>query len=303
VNSYALKLHAEVVELARAAVNVHAGLLPEYRGPNPIQWAILNDEHHTGVTMHHVTQDIDAGDIIARDVVPIHFGDTWGDVQARLAEATEAMLARELPAVLSGTSARRPQDSTAARTFSRRRVEDGLFTWSQPARRIYNLIRALVHPHPGAFYILDGRAVVLDRFLSIQAVLSLKYGAERSRPTRESIALVPNGGDRDVVEFAIHRNGGDATVAVVRLTDIDWYGRTAFLECEPMSWISSNDLGIHGMMLAVDIAFEDLGLTRLTFKESTSQGEASSILMASGFVRDGSCLTIQRTTPCLAPGP
>jgi len=263
VNSYSLKVPAEVVSLSsRAAINVHGALLPEYRGANPIQWALLNDERQTGVTMHHLTDTIDAGDVISRETVPIDFHDTWSDVQDRLAAATDLLLARELPAVLAGRASRHPQDERLARTFPRRRPEDGRFTWDQPARRIYNMIRALVLPHPGAFYLEDGRTIVVDRYLGMQEVLEQKYAPHRCRLARGGVVLVP---DRtvaveplapDTVSLAVRAAKGRTPIGSVRLSAIDWIQGSAALESDAGS--------ADALDLARQLAFEDLGLVHLT---------------------------------------
>src|SRR5260370_37837971 len=126
VNSYSMRLGAELLGLPRfGCVNVHGGLLPEYRGSNPIQWALLNDETETGVTIHYMTEEFDQGDIIARRTAPNWFQDTGLDIRARLERAAEALLEQELPKILSGTNARLPQDESRARYYRRRSAEDG----------------------------------------------------------------------------------------------------------------------------------------------------------------------------------
>jgi methionyl-tRNA formyltransferase len=151
VNSYAMILHPDVLATPRfGAINVHGALLPAYRGANPTEWALINGERETGVTIHAIDAGIDTGPIIAQRRVPIYFADTWRDVRRRVTAATEALLAETLPAILAGTAALHPQDESIARHWPRRSAEDGRFEWSRPAIDIYNLVRALVHPHPGA---------------------------------------------------------------------------------------------------------------------------------------------------------
>ena len=187
VHSYSMKLHVDILLLPRvAAVNVHGALLPQYRGPNPIQWAIINGETEAGVTMHHMTEEIDGGDVISQRRVPILFGDTWRDVQARIEAATGGMFADDLPRVLAGTAPRVPQDASRARTWPRRTPGDGAIDWDKPAVEIYNLVRALVRPLPGAFYYHEGRKVVLDEYLAIGEIEALRerFGSGASRARR-----------------------------------------------------------------------------------------------------------------------
>jgi methionyl-tRNA formyltransferase/L-amino acid N-acyltransferase YncA len=194
VNSYSMLIRPEILAIPRfGALNIHGALLPQYRGCNPTQWALLNDETETGVTMHYMDAHFDTGDIIAQRRVPIHFEDTWRDIQARSMVATEAMLAEELPKLLKGTNSRQPQDESKAHYWPRRHPEDGRIDWGQNVLYIYNLIRALVKPHPGAFY-LDaiGQQVMLDEYLSIPQVTAHKYGRAGGQMLKaQYIALTP----------------------------------------------------------------------------------------------------------------
>jgi methionyl-tRNA formyltransferase len=151
VNSYSMILKPDLLAVPRnGAINVHGALLPAYRGPNPIEWALVNGEREAGVTIHAVDAGIDTGPIFAQRRVPILFEDTWIDVRRRVDVATRHLLAETLPAILAGEAAAQPQDDTAARHWPRRAAQDGAFDWRAPAISIYNLIRAVVAPHPGA---------------------------------------------------------------------------------------------------------------------------------------------------------
>jgi methionyl-tRNA formyltransferase len=174
-DSYSMLIRPEVLELpALGAVNVHYAPLPRYRGPNPTQWAIVNGESETGVTVHYMTEAADAGEIIAQRIVPIEPTDTWVDVHARLEPVAERLLGEQLPRILEGTAERTPQDEAAATQFPRRTPDDGRIDWSWSVERIHNLIRALVAPLPGAFYESDGERIVIDRYLSLSEVTALK---------------------------------------------------------------------------------------------------------------------------------
>lgn len=172
VNSYSMLLPQELLSIPeRGAINIHGALLPHYRGCNPMQWAIINRETETGVTMHYMDANLDTGDIIAQKRVPLLFEDTWLKVQQRIATATEELLTEQIPLILSGTNTRTPQSEEQAGYWRRRTPEDGCFDWSWKALDIYNLIRALVSPHQGAFYVDEaGTKVVLDYFVPYQEV-------------------------------------------------------------------------------------------------------------------------------------
>jgi methionyl-tRNA formyltransferase len=176
VNSYSMKLHRDILSLPKkAAINIHGALLPRYRGANPIQWALIHDEIMTGVTMHYMTDEFDAGDIISQRQIPIYFLDTWLEILARLAWATEELLHDEIPKLFQGTCERIPQDPSLARKWPRRKPEDGRIDWSKSVLSIYNLIRALVKPLPGAFFDKGGERIVLDTFRTIGEVTVLKH--------------------------------------------------------------------------------------------------------------------------------
>ena len=122
VNSYSMRIGPELLGIAGGrGINVHGALLPQYRGANPIQWALINDERETGVTLHRLTEAIDAGDILSQRRVEIGFGDTWRDVQARIAEATERLLAEDLADALEDRCMARPPDPALAGYCRRRR--------------------------------------------------------------------------------------------------------------------------------------------------------------------------------------
>ena len=148
---YRALLPAHVLALPRlGAFNMHGSLLPAYRGRAPVNWAVLRGESRTGATLHVMTPRADAGDIVDQEAVPIGPDDTAAEVQARVRDAAVVVLARQLPALLQGTTPRRPQDASRASAFGRRRPADGAFDWTAPAARIHDLVRAVTHPYPGA---------------------------------------------------------------------------------------------------------------------------------------------------------
>jgi methionyl-tRNA formyltransferase len=152
VNSYAMLLRPDVLAVSRhGAVNLHGGLLPEQRGANPVEWAILRGERRAGASLHWMDDDFDTGPVISRVEVPIGFADTWLDVRRKVGAASERLLAQCLPLVLAGRAPSLRQDGALAHQFCRRNAEDGRFTWESSAINIYNLVRALVAPHPGAW--------------------------------------------------------------------------------------------------------------------------------------------------------
>lgn len=134
-----------------AAVNLHPSLLPKYRGRAPINWVLVNGETRTGVTLHHMVEEADAGHIIAQEPVEIGPEDTALALFRKIEAVGPELLDRMYPAIVDGTAPRIPQDPAQATTFGRRHPEDGRIAWSSPARRIADMIRAVTHPFPGAF--------------------------------------------------------------------------------------------------------------------------------------------------------
>lgn len=155
---YRHMLSPELLALAPlGAFNMHGSLLPRYRGRAPINWAILHGETQTGVSLHVMTRRADAGDIIDQEPVPIGARDTARIVFDRVTQAARIVLARNLAALKQGTAPRRAQDEAQASYFGGRKPEDGQILWSLSATRIFDLIRAVTHPYPGAFTLAQGR--------------------------------------------------------------------------------------------------------------------------------------------------
>lgn len=148
---------------ARGALGSHFSLLPRYRGFAPINWAVLNGETETGVTLFHLVAEMDAGDVVAQEPVEIGPDETAGEVMERALGRYLGLLEAHLPAVLAGTAPRRPQDEAGATYTCARRPEDGRIDWSWPARRVHDLVRALSHPYPGAFTTHAGRRLLVWR--------------------------------------------------------------------------------------------------------------------------------------------
>jgi len=139
------------------AYNMHGSLLPKYRGRVPINWAIIHGESQTGVTLHVMEKRADAGDIVDQQAVPIPPEASAREVFAGVTAAARAVLERQLDNLLAGKAPRRAQDESQATYFGGRRPEDGRIDLSRDARSIFNLIRAVTHPYPGAFTDYEGK--------------------------------------------------------------------------------------------------------------------------------------------------
>jgi methionyl-tRNA formyltransferase len=133
------------------AYNMHGSYLPGYRGRAPLNWAILNGESHTGVSLHVMVKEPDAGDLVDQEKVPIEPDEPVSALLDRVRDAAVRVLDRQLEALLAGRAPRHPQDHSKATYFGKRTPEDGRVDWSRSAREVYNLVRAVTHPFPGAF--------------------------------------------------------------------------------------------------------------------------------------------------------
>jgi methionyl-tRNA formyltransferase len=149
---YRRLLRPALLQIPRlGAINLHGSLLPKYRGRAPINWALVHGETVTGVTLHYMDQWADHGDIIAQRTVSIAVEDTALTLSRKLTVAARGVVGDTYPLIASGRAPRIPQDHAAATRFGRRRPADGLIDWGSSAWRIYNLVRAVTHPYPGAF--------------------------------------------------------------------------------------------------------------------------------------------------------
>ena len=159
---YRNMISEELLAIPRlGAFNMHGSLLPKYRGRVPINWAVLHGEKETGVTLHHMVKRADAGDIVDQEAVAIGPDDTAFDVFNKVTLVSRKVLERQLDAIKAGTAHRSRQDESQATTFGGRKPEDGRIDWTESAERIYNLIRAVTHPYPGAYTEVNGKRLFI----------------------------------------------------------------------------------------------------------------------------------------------
>jgi methionyl-tRNA formyltransferase len=133
------------------AFNMHGSLLPKYRGRAPVNWAVLNGETRIGMTLHRMVREPDAGNIVDQEGVDIGPRDTAEQAFRKVLPCARRVLARQIDALLSGTARETPQDPSQATYFGGRKPEDGRIDWTRTSRQIFNLVRAVTDPYPGAF--------------------------------------------------------------------------------------------------------------------------------------------------------
>ncbi|MFQ3592254.1 MAG: methionyl-tRNA formyltransferase [Gemmataceae bacterium] len=131
-------------------INVHASLLPKYRGAAPINWAIYHGETETGVTIFQLTTGVDTGDILAQTRIAIGPEDTAGDIEARLAPLGARLALECIDALASGTATRTKQDDSLASRAPKLKKEDGQIDWTRSAAQINAHVRAM-QPWPTAY--------------------------------------------------------------------------------------------------------------------------------------------------------
>ena len=133
------------------AWNMHGSLLPKYRGRAPINWAVLHGEPRIGMTLHRMVKSADAGAVVDQEGVDLGPRDTAEQAFRKVLPCARTLLARQIDALLAGTARETPQDEAQATYFTGRKPEDGRINWTQTSRQIFNLIRAVTDPYPGAF--------------------------------------------------------------------------------------------------------------------------------------------------------
>jgi methionyl-tRNA formyltransferase len=151
---------AELLRVPKlACLGFHASLLPKSRGRAPVNWALINGDTVTGNTMIVLEPEADSGDIVAQRTIPITEEDDCKTIYQKVGETEVEMLDEILPLIRNGVLPRRKQNDSEATVMPRRRPEDGLIDWNRTTRQIYNWVRALTDPYPGAFSLLNGERV------------------------------------------------------------------------------------------------------------------------------------------------
>ncbi|MEI6609884.1 MAG: formyltransferase [Deltaproteobacteria bacterium] len=145
----------EILNLPKiGAFNLHGSYLPDYRGRCPVNWVLVKGEKKTGVTLHYMIDKPDAGDIVGQKAVAIDLSDTAKTLYDKLCEAAKDLLDELLPLIKSGQIPRQKQDLKAGSYYGGRRPEDGRIDWKKSASEIYNLVRGVTRPYPGAFALM-----------------------------------------------------------------------------------------------------------------------------------------------------
>jgi len=200
VTAYGKILPKNILELPpRGGINVHASLLPKYRGAAPINWAIINGEKNTGITTMLMDEGMDTGDILLQHEIPIDEEDTGETLSERLSHIGAELLIQTIKLLKENKLSPIPQDHSKATYASMLKKEDGLIDWSKSAQEIRNSIRGTL-PWPGAYTFLEGKNLKIYR-----AIVSLGQG----KPglviisTRGTLRVATGAGAIDIHELQI----------------------------------------------------------------------------------------------------
>jgi methionyl-tRNA formyltransferase len=153
----------EIINIPRlGAVGFHSSMLPYYRGRAPVNWAIIMGERETGISMFYLTPDTDDGDIIGQKSFPILFNDDCRTVYEKAAWAGADLIRTYLPKIKDGTVQRIHNEARNFPTYPKRTPADGLIDYNRSSLDIYNFVRALTRPYPGAFFFDEsGKKVIV----------------------------------------------------------------------------------------------------------------------------------------------
>ncbi|MEW6185039.1 MAG: methionyl-tRNA formyltransferase [Thermodesulfobacteriota bacterium] len=198
VVAYGLILPQKVLEIPIwGAINVHASLLPKYRGAAPIQWAIIKGEKETGVTTMRLDAGLDTGDILLQEKEPVRDSDTARNLHDRLSPLGARLLLQTLPLLRKGSLVPQPQDSSLAVYAPPLKKAQGEICWDLPAYEIDCWIRGLF-PWPGAFTFFQGKRLIIhktgkDPYESHQSpgtIYSLAEGRLRIQTGKGSLVIL-----------------------------------------------------------------------------------------------------------------
>ncbi|MCS6858763.1 MAG: methionyl-tRNA formyltransferase [Abditibacteriales bacterium] len=196
-------LSKEVLDTPRlGCVNVHASLLPKYRGAAPIQHALMNGETVTGITTLYMTEQVDAGDILLQKRMDISPEDTYGTLYNKLAVLGAEALVETLGRLERGETQGIPQNHAEATHAPSLKKDAGRIDWQQPATAIVNLVRA-TNPRPGAFTMIQGKTLKIWRAAVVPLVSDSKEPPGQVREVRPHEGFVVNAGTGAVLVLEV----------------------------------------------------------------------------------------------------
>lgn len=196
-------------------INVHASLLPKYRGAAPIQYSIIDGEKETGVTIMYMDVQLDTGDIILQEKLPIAADETGGSLNDKLSALGAGLLVQALGQIETGTASRIPQDDSQASYVKMLDKDMGKIDFSLPAVRIERLIRGL-NPWPSAFTFLDGKTLKLWKAVAEPAGKPDAGPGEIIKIRKDSFSVMTGEGTLAVKELQLEGKKRMDTAAFLR---------------------------------------------------------------------------------------
>ncbi len=171
-HNYSMILPPEVLKIPKVCVNLHGGILPQFRGSNPRQWTLIKNKQESGCSMHLMSPKVDEGPIVAIEKFPVLLTDTWKDLAVKDQQCADKLLKCFIPKILSGEKITiLKQNETLAKTWRHRNPEDSRLTRDIDIQKIYNTVCASVDPLPGAFWQEDcTKRILWNRFLPLQKI-------------------------------------------------------------------------------------------------------------------------------------
>ncbi len=207
VAAYGQILPREILELPRyGCINIHASLLPKYRGAAPINWALIRGETETGNTIMQMDEGMDTGAMLLQERMPVEPADTAGTLTEKLSHLGARMIVQALPLIEAGKLAPVAQNSIEATLAPLLAKADGLIDWSLPAGDIVNRVRGL-SPWPGAYGFLDG---VLVKIIEASVRAGSAEAGVVAQLDKNSLAV---GAGKDLLEIKTIQPAGKKPMA------------------------------------------------------------------------------------------
>ena len=210
---------ALLVTAAHGAYNMHGSLLPKYRGRVPINWAIIKGETQTGASLHEMVTKPDAGRLVDQERVTIGPDETAREVFDNVTAAAARIVERSVPKLIAGTATFTPQDLSQGSYFGGRRPEDGVINWTEPAKNIHNLVRAVAPPYPGASTCINGENVTITKTQHMPAALTHTKPGFVNIARDKVIALCGDGTMLRIIEADINGQPHNELMIAVRYGD------------------------------------------------------------------------------------
>lgn len=180
-------------------INLHASLLPQYRGAAPINWAIINGERETGLTTFFIQKRVDTGNVILQEKIPIGSDETFEEMHDKMAEIGAALLLKTIDLIEAGQAQPLLQDSSLATPAPKLSPEMGRIDWDKSAVQIHNLVRGL-SSRPGAYTFRDGKRITILRTRPQDRVVNTRPGTIIQADSKEGIVVACGAGALELLK-------------------------------------------------------------------------------------------------------